>query len=87
MPSTSPERQARWPGMDTQAIEYLESRGYKLTRDWCWLAPRREMIEREEDAIIYLIEEFDYGPVIDSLEGREMVRPAKEQEDPQDARR
>ena len=58
-PQTSPERASRWPGMDAEAIAFLESRGYRLTRAWTWLLPD----EREADAIAYLIEEWDFGGV------------------------
>ena len=63
MPSTTPERQARWPGMDAEAMNFLESRGYKLNRDWCWSPPEpdHDPTVREVDALIYLIEEWDYG--------------------------
>jgi hypothetical protein len=64
MPSTTPERRARWPGGDCEAIGYLESRGFKLTHDWLWLGPRKDLTCREQDALIYLIEEWDYGGVI-----------------------
>lgn len=63
MPQTNSERQARWPGMDTQAIAYLEAHGYVLERSWEWRLPegREKPTYTENDAIIYLMEEFDYG--------------------------
>ena len=63
MPSTTPERRARWPGWDAEAIAFLEAAGYRCTDQWTWQLPRRghEPTERELDAIIYLIEEFDWG--------------------------
>lgn len=63
MPSTTPERQARWPGMDAEAIEFLEGQGYILGRDAHWLSPRpgHKPTEREADALLYLIEEWDFG--------------------------
>lgn len=65
MPQTTPERAARWPGMDRQAMLFLKSRGYRLTKDWCWTHPeRKEPDEREADAIIYLIEEWDFDGLI-----------------------
>jgi hypothetical protein len=62
MPQTTPDRAARWPGMDSQAIDYLQSRGYRLLRNWSWLLPegKARPDEREEDAILYLIEEWDF---------------------------
>lgn len=62
MPQTTPERAARWPGGDSQAIEFLEKRGFTLFRDWVWRRPDdRVADEIETDAIRYLIEEWDFG--------------------------
>lgn len=67
MPSTTPERAARWPGMDSEAIQFLRDAGFKLGRDWHWRHPddipwrSRKLSEREADAIIYLQEEWDFG--------------------------
>lgn len=62
-PQTSPERAARWPGMDSEAIEYLQGQGYKLYGDWTWGRPTPDHVvtEKEDDAIFYLIEEWDFG--------------------------
>lgn len=63
MPQTSDERRARWPGWDTEAIQYLEGRGFVCDYDtWTWANPSGvEVNERDEDAITYLVEEFDWG--------------------------
>lgn len=67
MPSTTPDRAARWPGMDAEAIQFLQSAGFELGRDWHWRHPddipwrSRKLSEREVDAIIYLQEEWDFG--------------------------
>ena len=73
MPSTSSERAARWPEGDRQAIDYLKGHGFVLTREWFWkLPPGRykedgtplgdnPLTEKEHDAIMYLIEEWDFG--------------------------
>ena len=43
-------------------MDYLEAQGFVLGRDWCWRHPEnREATEKEADAIIYLIEEWDFG--------------------------
>ena len=65
MPQTTPERRARWPGHDTQAIKHLEDAGYALTKDWCWIKPTPEHkpTGREEDAVTYLIQEWDFGGI------------------------
>lgn len=62
-PQTTPDRQKRWPGADSEAIAYLESRGFKSTRQWTWIPPTpgHTLSERDEDAIVYLIEEWDWG--------------------------
>lgn len=63
MPQTTPERAARWPGMDSEAMKFLEGQGYILDRDWSWRCPTpdHEVTDREEDAILYLIQEWDFG--------------------------
>jgi hypothetical protein len=62
MPATTPERQARWPGGDTQAMALLEGGGWVLGRDWVYRHPEnRAPSVIEKDAAIYLIEEWDYG--------------------------
>ena len=68
MPQTTPEKSARWPGMDAEAYRYLKACGFTLTRQWTWIRPSPEHIptEREIDASIYLIEEWDYGGIEDS---------------------
>ncbi len=72
MPSTTPERRARWPGGDQQAIEYLRSRGYTLRPDWCWDAPKGHThSSKDVDALVYLIEEWDYGGVDEPAEAEE----------------
>jgi len=62
-PSTYPAQAARWPGMDTEAIAYLCSRGYKATRTFAWTKPTAEFVpnERDLDAIDYLANEWDWG--------------------------
>jgi hypothetical protein len=68
MPQTTPERAERWPGQDSEAIRFLQDAGYRLTRAYQWVAPqpKRDMTERERDAVIYLIEEWDFDGVIDA---------------------
>jgi len=63
MPFTTPERAARWPGMDAEAISFLKSQGYTLHRDWSWSLPTPEHIrtDRESDAIWYLMQEWDFA--------------------------
>ncbi len=65
MPSTTPARAARWPGGDSEAIGYLEVQGFTLTRQWQWVPPSSDhaLSEREADAIVYLIQEWDFGGI------------------------
>lgn len=67
MPQTSDERRARWPGWDSEAIAFLDERGFHYTGNWEWTLPTTFYVlsEREEDAIIYLIEEFDWDGLVD----------------------
>lgn len=69
MPQTTPDRAARWPGMDQEAIHFLEIAGYKLTTYWGWNkpTPNHKPTERERDAIIYLIEEWDFAGIIKTV--------------------
>ena len=63
MPSSTPERQARWQD-DYTACRFLEQRGFRLLAGWSWVAPAGHvMTDDEQDAVIYLIEEWDYGGV------------------------
>jgi len=73
MPQTTPERAKRWPGMDSEAIEFLEDAGYTLRKDWAWDKPSKnhKPTERERDAVIYLIEEWDF----DGIERNYVVEP------------
>jgi hypothetical protein len=66
MPQTTPERSARWPGGDAEAIGYLRAGGWVLHKSWEWSHPNaRDLTEREQDAVTYLVEEWDFGGVID----------------------
>jgi hypothetical protein len=60
MPSTTAERQARWPGGDQEAAEVLMAGGWRQGRDWVWRHPEgKRPTVREFDAAIYLAEEWD----------------------------
>jgi hypothetical protein len=64
MPSTTPERQARWPGGDQQALAHLKTGGWILGPDWIYRHPEnRKPTETEIDAAMYLAEEWDYGGI------------------------
>ena len=65
MSQSTPERQAKWRD-DATAISYLKERGFRLLPEWQWLAPigRTDATEEEADAILYLIEEWDFGGLV-----------------------
>ena len=71
MPQTTAERAARWPGMDMEAIAYLTTQGYKLTRYLHWRPPTpdHEPTDREADAIMYLVQEWDFGGLQPAVTG------------------
>lgn len=68
MPQSSKQMRKRWGGAqgigDDKAVKYLESKGYTLTDDFCWKKPSKdhEVTVKEADAMLFLIEEWDYGP-------------------------
>jgi hypothetical protein len=69
MPSGPPELHEKWKD-DGNATEYLEKRGYTLTRQWEWIKPKdHEPTDEEKEAIYYLIVEWDYGGLMSDAEG------------------
>lgn len=77
MPQANSELQRQWPGGDREAIHYLQNRGYRLTGRWEWLLPHDETVPSDRDwsAIAYLIEEWDFGPLL--LPGRKSAGGAR----------
>lgn len=64
MPQTTDERRARWPDGDSEAIKFLRGQGYDLTKRWSWIKPSNHTpTEREIDAVVYLIEEWDFDGI------------------------
>jgi len=63
MPQASAETRDAWQGSDHDAIDFLKSRGYTLTRDWHWIEPETDYLVAPEEwaAINYLFEEWDFG--------------------------
>ena len=69
MPSATNELRAKWGGVcehDSRiekAVYYLEQRGYLLTDSWEWVLPHpgHEPTEEETSAIIYMMQEWDWG--------------------------
>jgi len=75
MPSTTRERKARWwpetdeTGIDT-ACDFLTNAGYELLHGWVWLLPCPDHVptSEERDAMLYLIEEWDFDGCVRSLD-------------------
>ncbi len=70
MPQATTELQNRWGGLngigDDKAIAFLEGRGFRMEH-FCWKRPHPgyEISEEEWSAIDFLIQEWDYGSIID----------------------
>lgn len=71
MPTATDEDRAQWREQDGsigehRPIRFLEIRGFELGPDWYWrLPPNRDRPNEEElSAIYYLVDEWDYGPVL-----------------------
>ncbi len=62
MPSTTDKRAARWPDGDREAMVFLQEQGWKLNRQYLWEKEGVTAVSaREADAIMYLIQEWDFG--------------------------
>lgn len=70
MPQTTSERLKRWGGYrgvgEDKAEKFLEDRGYTLTSSWEWIEPSEThyITPEEVDAILFLMEEWDYGGLV-----------------------
>jgi len=73
MPQATEAQRARWGISEEKAIDHLESRGFKLTREWTWLAPEGRVPDEDDwSAIDFLIDEYDFA----GLEGVDVYRLA-----------
>lgn len=62
MPQASPEQRAKWGVMPDKAMDFLESRGFRLTHGWTWVKPHGHKITEDEfQAVDFLIAEWDFG--------------------------
>lgn len=64
MPQSTQELRDRWGLSPKKAVEHLESKGFVLGADnpWEWTFPvGYEPTKEDRDAMIYLIEEWDFG--------------------------
>ena len=61
MPTSTPERQKRWK-TDTKALEFLKAGGVLMDKTFYFYTDNdRTLTDDEADAILYMIEEWDYG--------------------------
>lgn len=73
MPSGPPELHEKWckfgpyESGDLNAQKYLQDRGFRLTRQWMWLKPNREVTQEENEAVGYLCMEWDFGGIIGNV--------------------
>lgn len=85
MPQASDELRAKFPGGDREAIDWLEGRGFTLTKEWNWIPPHDHPwwadtmpigseYDRDNDAVVYLITEWDFGGSWDVM-SRNCCRP------------
>lgn len=63
MPQAPAELCNKWK-TDQAAIDFLESRGFKLTPEAAWVGPGRTLTDEEVSAVDYLILEWDYDGLI-----------------------
>ena len=64
MPESTPERRATWHSDDV-AMRFLTAHGLMLDSTWCWFShDDRRLTDDEADAVLYLIEEWDFGGYI-----------------------
>lgn len=55
---------------DAAAMEFLERRGYRLTRSWSWVPPVDHKPTQEElSAVNYLFDEWDYAGLEEDGDG------------------
>lgn len=66
MPQASEDLCKRWNGpSEHMAIKHLKGAGYLLTAEWEWLCPKgRTPTEEDQSAILFLIQEWDYGGLL-----------------------
>ena len=67
------ERRFGDPVSDEGPIRYLRQAGYTLNRDWTWSKPGVEalgqMTRDEFDCLLFLIHEWDFGPLVKAKGG------------------
>lgn len=61
MPQATDELRKEWGIAPDKAIEFLEKAGFQLTRYSSWILKNREPTSKENRAIDFLFQEWDFG--------------------------
>lgn len=74
MPQASAELSAKWDhdgNGENRAQDFLIAAGYRLRRDWHWTMPDPLHVPTEEElsAITFMIQEWDFGGIINEGAG------------------
>lgn len=74
MPQTSTELDAKWNfdgHGNGRALDFLKMAGYRLRGDWQWTLPNPLHVPTEEElsAVAYMMEQWDFGGIINSATG------------------
>jgi hypothetical protein len=72
MPQATEELRRKWAtdgengGVgEEKAIQFLQSHGYHLQRDWRWKLPdpKHQITNAEYEAMCFLVDEWDFGGI------------------------
>ena len=77
MPTASNEQRAlmeKWFGdaiSEYGPMTFLESHGYILLPNWCWRkpVPHHNMSDDEWECLKFLVDEWDFGGIVDDTKG------------------
>ena len=72
MPQATSELTEKWDGpSDEKAIAHLRSKGFRYTKHWEWIPPvDYRPTEEDVSAIMFLIQEWDWGGLAPEAELR-----------------
>lgn len=81
MPQATRELRERWDIADGPVIAYLAAKGFKYTQKWEWLKPTKnhQCTQAEISAILFLIQEWDWGGLVPDSEWDEWTVPGMKQ--------
>ena len=81
MPMAPEWLREKWGGYEgvgeDKAMKFLEDHGYQLTKGWFWIQPEKhDPTEAEREAALFLVMEWDFGPIVDALpDGDQVIDP------------